>query len=259
MGLSAEIRNQQILQKLRQNGQIKVHQLAQELNVTEVTIRRDLRKMQNTGLLKKTYGGAVPSDLPEMNVSVHYRQTRNLAAKKIIGRLAGELIRDNDIIFLEAGSTCYEIIPHLVSLKNLTIIVNSLYLMRRLAMLGQHKIIITGGQYRQQRMEMVGPTAEVAISQLGGFRAFTGADDISISAGISGADVVTVSFAKLVLKKASEVIFVGDNTKFDNPALYKIADLGELDYIVTNTKPSKKWLDAAKTNRIQLVYPKEQL
>jgi DeoR/GlpR family transcriptional regulator of sugar metabolism len=257
MGLLAENRQQHILGRLRQSSQIKVRQLAQELNVTEVTIRRDLRRMQSTGLLKKTYGGAVPSDLPEMNVSVHYRQTRNLAAKKIIGKLAGELIRDNDIIFLEAGSTCYEIIPYLAPRKNLTIIVNSLYLMRRLALLGRHKIIITGGQYRAERMEMVGPTAETAISQLGGFRAFTGADDISISAGISGADVVTVSFAKLVLRKAAEVIFVGDNTKFDKPALYKIADLGELDYIVTNTKPSSKWLNTAKTNQIKMIYPKE--
>ncbi len=257
MGLLAEIRQQQILQELRRAGQLKVCRLAEELSVTEVTIRRDLRKMQHSGLLKKTYGGAVPSDLPEMNASVHYRQTRSLIAKKTIGSLASELVKDNDIIFLEAGSTCYEIIPHLASRKNLTIIVNSLYLMRRLAAMGKHKIILTGGQYRQQRMEMVGPTAEAAISQLGGFKAFTGADDISISAGISGADVVTVSFAKLVLKKASEVIFVGDNTKFDNPALYKIADLSELDYIVTNTRPSKKWISAAKTNRIQLVYPKE--
>ncbi|NIA16951.1 MAG: DeoR family transcriptional regulator [Planctomycetes bacterium] len=257
MGLLAENRQQHILGKLRQSGQIKVRQLAAELNVTEVTIRRDLRQMQSSGLLKKTYGGAVPSELPDMRISVHYRQTRNLAAKKIIGKLAAELIEDNDIIFLEAGSTCFEIIPHLARKKNLTVIVNSLHLMQRLALLGQHKIIITGGQYRRQRMEMTGPGAENAISQLSGFKAFTGADDISISAGISGADVVTVSFAKLVLRKASEVIFVGDSTKFDNPALYKIADLGELDYIVTNVKPPTKWIEAARGSRIKIIYPKD--
>lgn len=256
MGLLAEDRQRHILDRLRRSGQIKVRQLAGELNVTEVTIRRDLRRMQGNGLLKKTYGGAIPSELPNMSISVHYRQTRNLAAKKIIGRLASNLIKDNDIIFLEAGSTCFEIIPHLAQKKNLTVIVNSLHLMQRLAPLGQHKIIITGGQYRRQRMEMVGPGAESAISQLSGFKAFTGADDISISAGISGADVVTVSFAKLVLKKASEVIFVGDSTKFDNPALYKIADLCDLDYIVTNVKPTTEWLDAAGTCRVKLIYPK---
>ena len=257
MGLLAENRQHHILGKLRQSGQIKVRQLAGELDVTEVTVRRDLRQMQSTGLLKKTYGGAVPSELPDMNVSVHYRQSRHLAAKKIIGKLAGEIIKDNDIIFLEAGSTCFEIIPHLAQKKNLTVIVNSLHLMQRLALLGQHKIIITGGQYRRERMEMIGPGAENAISQLSGFKAFTGADDISISAGISGADVVTVSFAKLVLRKASEVIFVGDSTKFDNPALYKIADLGELDYIVTNVKPSAEWLDASRANHVKLIYPKD--
>ena len=126
--------------------------------------------------------------------------------------------------------------------------------MRRLGEQTKHKIIIIGGQYRPDRMDMVGPTAEAAIAQLTGFKAFTGADDIAIDAGISGADVVTVGFAKLVLKQASEVIFVGDNTKFDNPALYKIADIDQRDYIVTNRSPSKAWHYSAKKENIKLVY-----
>ena len=106
-----------------------------------------------------------------------------------------------------------------------------------------------------ERMDMVGHTAEEAVSKLGGFRAFTGADDISIEAGISGADVVTVGFAKLILKRAKQVIFVGDHTKFDNSALYKIADIDQLDYIVTDTKPSKSWQNIAAQKTITLIYP----
>ena len=103
---------------------------------------------------------------------------------------------------------------------------------------------------------MVGPGAESAIALLGGFKALTGAHDITIDAGISGADVVTVGFAKLVLKKASEVIFVGDRTKFDNPALYRIADIDQLDYIVTDSKLTPAWHKVAKQKKIKLIYPK---
>ena len=103
---------------------------------------------------------------------------------------------------------------------------------------------------------MIGPQAEGAIAQLGGFKVFTGADDITIDAGISGADVVTVGLAKQVIKCSSEVIFVGDHTKFDNPALYKIADIDKIDYIVTNRKPSKAWYKMAKEKGIKLIYPK---
>ena len=166
------------------------------------------------------------------------------------------LIKDGDVIYLEAGSTCYEIIPYLANKKNLTIITNSLYLMRRLGELAGHKIIIIGGQYRPERMDMVGPAAELAISQLGGFKAFTGADDITVDAGISGDDVVTVGFAKLLVKQASEVVFVGDSTKFDKPALYKIADIDKLDYIVTDKRPSKAWLRVTKKKHIKLIYTK---
>lgn len=255
MGIAAEARHKEILEKLRSSGQVYVKDMSEGLGVTEVTIRRDLVFLQESGLLKKTYGGAV-STAPEVEASVRYRQKRRLSAKKIIGKLASELVKDGDIIYLEAGSTCYEIIPYLGNRKDLTVIVNSLYLMRRVGELAGHKIIIVGGQYRHERMDMVGPSAEMAIAQLGGFKAFTGADDITIDAGISGADVVTVGFAKLVLKRASEVIFVGDHTKFDNPALYKIADIGQLDYIVTDQRPSKAWQRLAKKKHIKLIYPK---
>lgn len=254
MGVKAETRHKRILERLNSAGRVYVKNLAQELGVTEVTIRRDLVLLESNGLLKKSYGGAVLA-APEVTASVLYRQKKKLGAKRIVGRLAGRLVRNGDIIYLEAGSTCYEIIPYLAERKNLTVIVNSLYLMKRLGEQTGHKIIIIGGQYRPERMDMVGPSAEAAIAQLSGFKAFTGADDITIDAGISGEDVVTVGFAKLVLKRASEVIFVGDHTKFDNPALYKIANIDKLDYIVTDTKPSKEWLAAAKKKNIKLLYP----
>jgi DeoR/GlpR family transcriptional regulator of sugar metabolism len=255
MGLLAENRHFQILEQLRSKGRVQVNTLAEELGVTRVTIRRDLAFLQKNGLLKKTYGGAVLAELPEINVSVRFRQTRNLPAKKIIGKLASQQIINGDNIYLEAGSTCYEIIPYLSQYKDLTIIVNSLHLMSRLHELVQHKVIVIGGQYRHDRMDMVGPTAENTIAQLSGFKAFTGADDISINAGISGADVTTVSFTKLVLQQASKVIFVGDHSKFDNPALYKIADIDQLNCIITDRQPQNKWRDITKKMNIPLVYP----
>ncbi len=256
MGLLAETRDKHILNSLRETGKIQVADIANDLNVTEVTIRRDLSRLQRQGLLKKTYGGAVLAGPEEVNVSVRYRRTRNLTGKKLIGQLASELIKDNDIIYLEAGSTCYEIIPFLEKKQNLTIIVNSLYLMSRLHNMVQHKTILIGGQYRPERMDLLGPAAETMVASLGGFKAFTGADDISIEGGISGGDVTTVSFTKQILKRASQVIFVGDRSKFDNPALYKIADIDQLDYIVTNDKPSPQWIKACKEKNIVMIYSK---
>lgn len=255
MGLLAENRHFQILEQLRTNGRVQVNDLASQLNVTRVTVRRDLAYLQKNGLLKKTYGGAVLAEIPEINMSVRFRQTRNLSAKRIIGKLASQFIQDGDNIYLEAGSTCYEIIPYLTNFKDLTVIVNSLHLMSRLHEMIQHRVIVIGGQYRHDRMDMVGPAAENSIANLSGFKAFTSADDISTTAGISGADVTTVTFTKLVLQKAGRVIFVGDHSKFDNPALYKIADISQLHTIVTDRKPSRQWISLSKTTGISLVYP----
>jgi len=254
MGIQSDLRHRKILKELKTEGRVYVNQAAQKMGVTEVTIRRDLGYLEKKGLLKKIYGGAVPSS-PQLRASVTYREKKKTAAKKTIGKLASRLIEDGDVIYLESGTTCNEIIPYLAEKKDLTIIVNSLYLMRNLSLVSNHKIIVIGGQYRLEQMDMVGPGAELGIAQLGGFKAFTGADDISINGGISGADVVTVGFAKLVLKNASQVIFVGDDTKFDNPALYKIADIDKLDYIVTNSKPHPRWFEAAEEKGIKLIYP----
>ena len=258
MGLSAEERRGYILDELRTAGRIEVADVAAKFGLSGVTIRRDLEELEKKGLLKKTYGGAVPAGAPEIVASVRYRRTRNLAAKKIVGKLAAaELIGDGDVIYLEAGSTCYEIIPFLAECKDLTIIVNSLYLMTRLGAMVQHKIVLIGGEYRSDRMDLTGAAAESAIAELGGFKAFTSADDISVEGGISGADVATVTFTKLVLKRAAKVYFVGDYAKFDNPALYKIADIDRLDAIVTDRKPSERWTEAARERGIRVIYPRD--
>lgn len=255
MGLLAEKRHNYILDKLKSSGRVTVSEVSQVFEVTEVTVRRDLSWLQKQNLVKKTYGGAVLPNLPEINISVRFRHTQNQQAKRIIGELASRLINDGDVIYLEAGSTCYEIVPHLAKYNDLTVIVNSLHLMSRLHEQVKHKIIITGGMYRHERMDMLGPAAEATISQLGGFKAFTSADDISIESGISGADVATVTFTRMVLRQAAKVVFVGDRSKFDNPALYKIADVDELDFMVTDTAPSQDWHRVCREKGIRLIYP----
>ena len=93
MGLSAEERRRYILDELRSAGRIEVADVAAKFGLSGVTIRRDLEELEKKGLLKKTYGGAVPAGAPEIAASVRYRRTRNLAAKRIVGKLAAaELI-----------------------------------------------------------------------------------------------------------------------------------------------------------------------
>jgi DeoR family transcriptional regulator, fructose operon transcriptional repressor len=255
MGLFAENRHEHILNELRSKGRLKVKELAKSLAVTEVTIRRDLCYLQDNGLLKKTYGGAVLAGPSSMQSLVSYRQTQNSTAKQIIGKIAASRIDDGDNIYLEAGSTCYEIIPYLENKKDLTVIVNSVNLMTRLHEQTHHRILITGGEYRAETMDMIGPTAEAAISQLGAFTAFTSADVISVESGISGRDIATVSFTRQVLMRANKKIFVGIRSKFNKAALYKIADLEDLDCIITDFDPGAKWRNAALQKNIELLFP----
>ena len=103
MGLAAEIRHNKILDKLCSAGRIYVSDLSHTLGVTKVTIRQDLVVLQSSGMLKKTHGGAFLV-APVLNVSGRYHRLRRLAAKRIIEKLASDLVKDGDIIYLEAGS-----------------------------------------------------------------------------------------------------------------------------------------------------------
>jgi DeoR family transcriptional regulator, fructose operon transcriptional repressor len=256
MGHGFEQRKKVILETLEREGSLLVKEFAAAIGISETTVRRDLNELDNDGLLKQVYGGAVRLESGPRNVDlpVAQRSTREPEAKKRIGRAAADLVHDNDILYIDPGTTSWEMIPWLKAKRNLTIISNSVRLLQCLDYIGHHTIIQLGGMLRPDRLDTVGSLSQLGIEQLRGYKAFQGGDGLDIDFGLSAVDHESALIAKVILAGAREVIVLADHTKFENPSmLYKIVEIQKINHLVTDRPLTDSWKSVCQQSGIDVV------
>lgn len=158
-------RKNQILEKLHQEGKVVVSDLSRLYQVTEETIRRDLEKLENEGLAKKTYGGAVLNQSLNTDVPYTVRKRTNVDAKRYIAEQIGGLINDGDYIALDASSTALYVVKNIIHKKNITLITNSIEILLELSEKSNWNILSTGGALKEGSLSLVGYSAERMISE----------------------------------------------------------------------------------------------
>lgn len=260
MGHGFEMRKKVILERLDREGSILVKDLADELGISETTIRRDLNELHSLGVLKQVYGGAVRLDKETpLNFSISNRSTHEIGSKKTIGKAAASLVHNGDVLYIDPGTTSWEMIPYLREKSNLTIISNSVRLLQALEFIGHHTIIHLGGNLRVERLDTVGSLMQIGIEQLRGFKAFQGGDGLDLSFGLSAVDHESAMAAKAILARARETIILADHTKFEQPSLlYKIIDIDSINTIVTDKALSPEWDNKCKESSIRVVLANQE-
>jgi DeoR family transcriptional regulator, fructose operon transcriptional repressor len=231
-------RREAILTATYQDGHVSVKQIAADLGVSEATIRRDLHGLAAEGLLELTHGGATV--VKTNGYSFLSKSRRNLEAKRVIAQLACEMIPDGEQLFLDSGTTCFEMAALLRSKKRLSVVVNSVRTAQELNTPGIN-VLLLGGQYRPDRMDAVGPIAFEVLERLRGYRAFLGTDGLSMDFGLTSVDIDSAHIFTLAARNARESILLADSSKFDRPSLYKITDFSCISTVVTDRKPSDEW------------------
>jgi len=255
MSLTSKQRGDLILRKILEHGHVEVRILAQEMSVSEATIRRDLRALSDEGQVELVYGGAT---LPRAtDFSFRSKAARNVEAKRIIGRLAADLVTDNEQIFVDCGTTCFEMCHHLKRRRGLHVIVNSTRLAFELGGNSEISVIQIGGAYRPERMDTVGPLAAAMIEQLRGYLAFIGADGLSRDFGVSASDIESAHIHRQVIRNARETILLVDHTKFLTPSLCKICEMDDISRVVTDRLPLPEWQEFLLARGIELIVPDE--
>jgi len=253
MSLTSKQRRDQILAEILDHGHIEVKRLAQNLGVSDATVRRDLRALADEGQIELTYGGATlprPSDF-----SFRSKAVRNVEAKRLIGRLAADLVSDHEHIFLDSGTTCFEMCRSLKRRRGLQVVVNSARLAMELGSYPDISVITIGGHYRPDRMDSVGPLATATIEQLRGYLAFMGADGLSMDFGVTASDIDSAHLYRQAIRNARETILLVDHSKFLSPSLFKICEIEDISRIVTDQRPLPEWLEFLNSKGIEIVYP----
>lgn len=252
MSQATRERQDRILAEVLNVRHVTVSQLAEHLDVSEATVRRDLRSLSEDRKVQLVHGGAT---LPRStDFSFQAKGLRQTDAKRQIAALAADMIADGEQLFLDSGTTCFELCPHLRRKRGLSVIANS----ARIAIeLNQPSLsmILLGGQYRADRQDTIGPIAVSTLQQLRGYLAFIGADGLSMDFGPSASDVDSAHLNRLAIQNAREVILLVDSSKFESPALFRIVEWEAIGRIITNHPPSPDWLDFLASHDIEVIWP----
>ncbi len=249
---SIQHRKEAILAKVYQNGQVVATRLAEEFGISDATVRRDLRALAEAGLLELNHGGAQLRK--NLDYSFISKSMRNVESKRAIAQIAAGLIEGGQQIFLDSGTTCFHIAGYLRGKKNISVIVNSVRTAQELYSADMN-VLMLGGQYRPERMDTVGPIAAETLAKFRGYRAFIGCDGAGMEFGPSSIDIDSAHLFSQAIRNARECFLLADYSKFESPALFKIADWNNISIVITDQRPPAEWIVFFEQHRIQILCP----
>ncbi len=233
-------RRQQILKDIDLLDDNMIPTLSQKYGVSEMTIRRDLQALEETGVIRRTYGGAVrwPQPIGEpMVVAREKRQLMATAQKGAIARYAAsELVSDGDSIILEGSTTVTGMVSHLTDRHDLTVMTNSLYTAEELRrrMPRSATLLCAGGIIRPESSTFVGPVAERFFRALHVKRLFLSATGLALHGGITDPQMLETQVKRAMIESAGEVIVMIDSTKFGMRSLTPVIDFSEITLLITD-------------------------
>jgi len=253
--LAIERRNE-ILEKLRTEQRVLVSELSEHYGVTEETIRRDLDKLEKEGYATKTYGGAIFGNSTKIDLSYTIRNRTNVEAKRSIADIINKIIEDGDHIMFDDSSTSLYIAKKIkTKKKNLTVITNSIEIVMELADVEDWNIMSTGGTLKAESLALVGHQAQQMIQNYHVDKAFISCKGIDPSSGITDSNENHSLIKKTMISAAKETVLALDSSKFNKTSFVQIADFDAIDYVVTDEKPDKNWLDLFESKGIICYYP----
>ncbi len=231
MKVLTEERQQKILDLLEASNVIKLSELSDMFTASESTVRRDLDYLAEQGLLKRIHGGAQRITNKRFETNLKEKIGQNSNEKKAIGMYASQLVNEGDCIFLDAGSTIYEMIPFLKG-KEITVVTNSVHHASLLSDLAIPTIILGGG-IKMTTNAVVGSTTESQIETFNFDAGFVGTNGIDIDRGLTTPDTEEAAIKRLALTNSKRKYILADSTKFAEVGFVKFFDL-DVDLIITS-------------------------
>lgn len=254
--LALERRNE-IMKLIQENQTVHVSDLSRRFSVTEETIRRDLERLEATGSIIRTHGGAMLSkkDATRVEQSANIRKMTNVKEKTAIANLIAQTISDGDDIMLDDSSTSLFVARALKDKHNLTVITNSLEIIMELKDRSDWNVMGTGGVLRERSMSFVGNQAETMISNFYVDKAIISCKGLDMQRGFTESTEPSALVKRCMISAAREVVLAADHTKFDLISFVQIGKLTRLSTIMTDRKPSQEWLDVLSENGIECLWP----
>lgn len=242
-------REKQILNLLMEQGTVTVVELSKLLSVSEVTIRSDLRNLEERGLLNRVHGGAIPSVHP----NIVERQNLLVETKQRIAKAAADLVQDGDTIMIEAGTTTAMIPRYLFGKRDIHIITNSILAFTAAKSNPSIKLTVTGGEFRNSTESFVGSVAAEALKYFNVRLAFVGTDGFSLERGITTHLMEAGDIIKVMQQKAEQTVLLADSTKWGKMGAVSILPLKSASILITDKNLSPQAMEELTETNIRLL------
>ena len=246
-------RQAEIISLLEANDEVNVNDLASRFDVSKETIRRDLRVMENQGLVIRTHGGAVLADDINMETSIEIRESINIRGKDAIGRIAASLVKDGDTLFLDASTSSLYVAKHLKEKRGLTVITNAERIVLELAQCDDITLISSGGYVRKKSLSSVGRAAENAISSYHADKVFFSCKGFSPKLGATDSNEQEAGIRRLMIQCSGEAVFLCDHTKFNKVGYTATAQLSDISRLIADIPMPEGWEEEIKSRGVEVM------
>lgn len=250
----AEERFSKILSIIEKEGSVNIQQLMAELDASESTVRRDLTTMAQKNQLIKVHGGAVSKNqsIRTNDEEVHQRRTLNTAEKIRIGKYAAELIRPDDFVYIDAGTTTEMIIQH-IKVKKAVFVTNGITHARLLSNMGC-TVYIIGGEFKAATEAIVGEEAVASLNKYNFTKGFWGTNGITVKNGFTTPEVKEAMVKRMSMLHCKEPFIVADPSKFSKISSIQFADFGQATVLTTKLQEDsyKKYKNIVEVDEYDL-------
>lgn len=242
-------RKTKIIEIVNKNGRVSVKELAETLETSEVTIRKELTELDQKGLLKREHGYALKLD----NNRIDTRIGINYGLKKNIAKLAVESISDGEIVMIESGSTNALLAEAIGKYKkNVTIITNSTYIANYIKDYKDTQVILLGGFYQRESQVNTGPLTKWCAQQFEVDKIFVGVDGYDKDKGFSVIDLDRAQTVRDMAKSSKKVCVITDSSKFKEKSTVRLFSLEDIAYVYTDANIENKVRENLEKNHIKV-------
>ncbi|SFL86266.1 DeoR/GlpR family DNA-binding transcription regulator [Pelosinus propionicus] len=241
----------------RQLEHVSLDRLCDVFKVSKNTIRRDISELAKRGAIKKVYGGITINQKNgvESREPFESREIKYQVEKSQIAKLASDLVDDDDVIFIDSGTTTIHMIPFLANKQNITIVTTNLHAITASIPYPNLNVISTGGVLYRGTNSLTGTGVTASLRNYNIKKAFLASTGVSLTKGVTNISPLETEIKRYLIENSTQTALLVDHTKINIASLMTYGNLEDFNYFITNTLPPAEFVDFFAANNIALLTP----
>lgn len=251
--MQASTRRRLILERVAEQHSIEAQALADELNVSVMTIRRDIKRLEQDGFLRQTYGGATAHITKSIELGFNSRALQFSMQKRLIGAYAARRIEPGQVLFLGEGTTASQFAQFLPPHPRILVVTTSLSHASLLCSRGI-RVIVSGGELQADELVMTGSLAEATINRFYADVCVLGAAGVEAACGVTELDHEVAAIHRLMIERSEQTMILADHSKLGFRAPAVVVPVKSIGMLITDEEASPETIEPLQSTGLQILY-----